>query len=160
MDEDAFDISGFRGTCDPDEVRVVRHGGESIGDGAVDFGAAYQGNVMPWGKGGEAVGSRFVADNDGAGFRNRSSSRCESGVDLIDPGAGVVGGDFTEFRTKRGEAGQRGWNVDGTDALAAKPGGAGLQMGEAFCAGGLGSFLEEGERIRLGREPVRLGNIF
>jgi hypothetical protein len=115
---------------------------------------------MPRGKSGKAVGSRLVAENDAAGFCNGAGGRRESGVDLVDPSAGIFGSDFTEFRTERGEAGQRGWNVNGADALAAKPSGAGLQIGEAFCAGGLGPFLKEGEGIRLSGEPVRLGDIF
>jgi hypothetical protein len=44
--------------------------------------------------------------------------------------------------------------------LAAKPGGAGLQISETFCAGGFGPFLEEGEGVRLCGEPMRLGDIF
>jgi len=67
LDEDAFDVGGFGGTRDPDDVGVVGHGGEGVGNGTVDGLFAHHGDVGPGRERGQTIGGGVFMEEIGQG---------------------------------------------------------------------------------------------
>ena len=115
FDEDAFDVGGFGGAGDPDDVGV----GGLRGDGGRDVGkdliAADGGDVDPRCEGAEAAGRGVVGEDDRAGFGDGAEGGGEAELIIVDAGAIEFGGDREGGR----EVGREG-GVEGGIAVAAE----------------------------------------